>query len=91
MAGYKNARGAIGYSFMYYSSEMFINNKIKYIGVEGVKPSPGTVRDRTYPFTVPIYAVTLQSNTDENVQKFLEWIVSEEGQTLVERTGYVSL
>jgi phosphate transport system substrate-binding protein len=89
VAGYQNARNAIGYSFMYYSSSMIKNNQIKYIAVEGVKPAPETVRNKSYPFTVPVFAVTLKSNTGKNVGKFIDWIVSEEGQSLVEKTGYV--
>ncbi len=89
VASYKNAKNSIGYSFMYYSTEMIRNNQIKYIAIDGVKPTPETVRNKTYPFTVPVYAVTLKSNQKENVSRFIQWILSEEGQGLVERTGYV--
>ncbi len=89
VASYKNARNSIGYSFMYYSSSMIKNNQIKYIGVNGIKPTPETVRSKAYPFTVPVYAVTLKSNNKENVSKLISWILSEEGQGLIEKTGYV--
>lgn len=91
VASYKNAKNSIGYSFMYYSTEMIRNNQIKYIGIDGVKPTPETVRNKSYPFTVPVYAVTLKSNQKENVTSFLKWGLSEEGQSLVEKTGYVPL
>lgn len=91
VANYKNAKNSIGYSFMYYSSSMIQNNQIKYIGINGVKPTPETVLNKTYPFTVPAYAVTLKSNTNENVQKFIEWILSDEGQELIHKTGYISI
>ena len=89
VAGYKNAKNAIGYSFMYYSSKMIRNNQIKYIGVNGIKPTVETVRNKTYSFTVPVYAVTLKSNNKENVAKFIDWVLSDEGQSLIEKTGYV--
>lgn len=89
VASYKNAKSAIGYSFMYYSSKMIKNNQIKYIGVNGIKPTKETVRNKSYPFTVPVYAVTLKSNKKENVTKFIDWILSDEGQSLIEKTGYV--
>jgi phosphate transport system substrate-binding protein len=89
VASYKNAKNSIGYSFMYYSSSMIKNNQIKYIAVDGITPTPETVRNKTYPFTVPVYAVTLKSNTKENVGKLISWILSEEGQNLIEKTGYV--
>jgi phosphate transport system substrate-binding protein len=88
VASYKNAKNSLGYSFMYYSSEMIKNNQIKYIAINGVKPTPETVRNKTYPFTVPVYAVTLKSNKKENVSRLLRWVLSEEGQSLVEKTGY---
>lgn len=88
VSGYKNARNSLGYSFMYYSSEMVKNNQIKYIAIDGIKPTQETIINHSYPFTVPVYAVTLASNKDENVHIFLEWILSEEGQSLVEKTGY---
>ncbi len=91
VASYKNAKNSLGYSFMYYSSEMIKNNQIKYIAIDGVKPTPETVRDKTYPFSVPVYAVTLKSNKKENVSRLIQWVLSEEGQSLVERTGYTSV
>ena len=89
VAGYRNAKNAIGYSFMYYSSAMIKNNQIKYISIDGVKPTADTVRSGEYPFTVPVYAVTLKSNADKNVARLIDWILSAEGQSLVEKTGYV--
>lgn len=89
VASYKNAKNSIGYSFMYYSSEMFKNNQIKYVAIDGIQPTPETVINRTYPFTVPVYAVTLKSNKNENVEELMQWILSAEGQKLVEETGYV--
>lgn len=68
---------------------MIKNNQIKYIGVNGIKPTSETVRNKTYTFTVPVYAVTLKSNTKENVSKLITWILSEEGQRLIEKTGYI--
>ena len=37
------------------------------------------------------YAVTYEENTNENVDKLLEWILSEEGQYILEETGYVGI
>lgn len=89
IASYKNAKNAIGYSFMYYSSSMIKSNQIKYISIDGVKPAPETVRSGKYPFTVPVYAVSLKSSPNKNVLRFIEWILSGEGQSLIEKTGYV--
>ncbi len=89
VADYKNAKNSLGYSFMYYATSMIKNNQIKYISVNGIKPSPETVRSKEYPFTVPVYAVTLKSNDNKFTGKFIDWILSPEGQSLIEQTGYV--
>jgi phosphate transport system substrate-binding protein len=91
VASYKNSKNALGYTFMYYSTQMIRNHQIKYLAINGIKPTPETVRNKTYPFTVPVYAVTLKSNKKENVSSFLKWVLSEEGQRLIEKTGYVSI
>jgi phosphate transport system substrate-binding protein len=91
VANYKNAQNSLGYSFMYYSTQMVKNNQIKYLAIDGIKPTPKSVRDKTYPFTVPVYAVTLKSNMKENVNRFVQWVISEEGQSLVEKTGYIPI
>ncbi|MGC7871295.1 PstS family phosphate ABC transporter substrate-binding protein [Desulfosporosinus sp. SYSU MS00001] len=89
VASYKNAKNSLGYTFMYYATQMIKNKQIKYLAINGIKPTPETVRNKTYPFTVPVYAVTLKSNTKERVCDFLLWVVSAEGQSLIEKTGYV--
>ncbi|WP_181592501.1 substrate-binding domain-containing protein [Paenibacillus sp. YN15] len=89
VASYRNSKNALGYTFMYYASSMVKDNRIKYLAVDGIKPSPETIRDGTYPFAGQFYAVTLKSNTSPQVRKLLDWMTSAEGQTLVEKTGYV--
>jgi len=37
------------------------------------------------------YAVTYKNNDNENVQKLLDWILSSEGQEIIEKTGYVAV
>ena len=39
----------------------------------------------------PLYAVTRKGETNPNVQIFLDWITGEQGQELVEKSGYVGM
>lgn len=87
---YKNFKNAIGYSFRFYSTEMVKNNKIKLLSVNGVYPSLENIENGTYPIASYFYAVT-RSDADENVLKLLEWITGEQGQKIVEMTGYAPL
>lgn len=90
VASYRNYKNAIGYTFRFFSVEMVQNDKIKLLAIDGVEPSVETIRSDEYPLASEFYAVTAGSD-NPNVQPFIEWILSEEGQELVERTGFVSM
>lgn len=87
---YKNYKNAIGYTFRYYSNEMVKNKEIKLLEINGVAPTRETIRNNTYPIASEFYIVTAGEPTG-NVKKLIEWVLSEEGQALVEKAGYVSL
>lgn len=90
VASYRNYKNAIGYTFRFFSTEMVRNDKIKLLAIDGVEPSIETIRSDEYPLSSEFYAVTAGSD-NPNVQPFIDWILSEEGQELVERTGFVSI
>jgi phosphate transport system substrate-binding protein len=90
VASYNNSENSIGYSFLFYATEMVKNNKIKLLAIDGVFPTKNTIKTREYPFTQTFYAIT-RSNKTENVNKFIEWILSKQGQYLIEQTGYIPI
>lgn len=85
---YRNYKNAIGYTFRYYSTEMVGNKEIQLLSIDGIEPTKENIRNGTYPLTSEFYAVTTGTE-NPNVQKFIDWIVSPEGQALVEKVGYV--
>ncbi|OKP95716.1 PstS family phosphate ABC transporter substrate-binding protein [Paenibacillus sp. P46E] len=87
---YRNFKNALGFSFLFYASEMNKNDRIKLLAIDGVKPDKEGIRSGKYPMTTEFYAVTAGS-VNPNVKPFLDWIQSAEGQELVEKTGYTSL
>lgn len=89
-AAYHNHKNALGFSFRYYATEMVENHDIKLLKVNGIAPTVETIADGTYPITSEFYAITTEANY-EKYKPFLNWMTSEEGQALVERTGYVPL
>lgn len=89
-SSYRNYKNALGYSFLFYASEMNRDGEIELLAIDGVKPDKESIRNGTYPLAAEIYAVTAGSD-NPNVQPFLDWIQSSEGQELVEKTGYTSL
>lgn len=89
-ANYKNYKNAIGYSFRFYSTEMAQNNQIKLLKLDGVAPTKENIINGTYPIASEFYAVTTQQS-NPNCQPLLEWICGEQGQRIVDETGYVAV
>jgi len=88
---YRNKTAAIGFSFRYYMEGIIQNPDVKLLSVDGVAPTPENIANGTYPITGYLYAVTWEGNENENVQKLLDWILSPEGQYIIEKTGYVPI
>ncbi len=97
VASYRNYRNAIGFSFRFYATEMVQSGDIRLLSLNGVEPTKETIRSGTYPIASSFYAVTAApmgeppvEERNEHAAALLQWILSEEGQTLVERSGYVA-
>ena len=88
VSAYKNYNNAIGYTFRYYSTQMVKNNKIRLLEINGVEPTVETIRSGDYPITGDIYAITAGSD-NPHIDTFIDWILSEQGQEILEKTGYV--
>jgi len=91
VSDYKSKSNSIGFSFRYYLEGIIQNPDIKILSIDGVAPTPENIKNGTYPITGPLYAVTFEGNDNENVEKLLEWILSDEGQYIIEKTGYVGI
>ena len=91
VSDYRSKSNSIGFSFRYYVEGIIQNPDIKMLSVDGVAPTAENIRNGSYPIVTPMYAVTYEENTNENVDKLLQWILSEEGQYIIEETGYVGI
>ena len=89
-AEYRNHRNAIGFSFRFFAEEMVRNGNIRLLAIDGVYPARETIADGTYPLASEFYAVTANT-VNPNVERFIEWILSPQGQSLVEKTGYTPI
>ena len=88
---YKSKTNSIGFSFRYYVEGIIKNPDIKMISIDGAAPTSENIRNGSYPILTPIYAVTYKENQNGNVDKLLEWILSDEGQYIINETGYVGI
>lgn len=88
---YRNYKNAVGYSFRFFATEMVKNDQIRLLEVDGVYPDRDNIQNGTYPLAAEFYAVTTKNNANPNVDSLIEWILSPQGQELVEKTGYTAI
>lgn len=98
VASYRNHKNAIGFSFRFYSTEMVENEQIKLLALNGVEPTIDTIRDGSYPISSNFYAITASpigepapEERNEDLRALIDWILSEQGQRIIEETGYVGV
>lgn len=65
-----------------------IDRSIKAIDVAGIHPTTDNVVSRKYPLYRPFLLITRQDDVNENAQKFIDFVLSKQGQTLIEQYGY---
>lgn len=87
---YRNLPNAIGYTFRFFCTEM-IGSDVKLLSINGVEPSLENIRNESYPITSTLYMVTRKGEDNPNVQALMDWVLSEQGQALVEKAGYVGI
>ena len=89
VSDYENGLDAIGYSYYYYANEMYYSEDLKYLGINGIKPTYDTIKDESYPILTAYYIVTRKGETNENVLKLKETMLSKRGQEVATKAGYV--
>lgn len=82
---------SIGFSFRYYMDGIVGNESVKMLSINGVYPSAENIQNGTYPIIAQFYAIYRADNDNPNIPVLLDWILSEEGQTLIEESGYVKI
>lgn len=91
VAQYNNENGALGYTFRYFLSGLNQEKHVRMLKVDGIEPSIENIRNGSYPITVDLVCAKLVSNEDEYVQKTVDFLLSDDGQELVEKNGYSPL
>lgn len=81
----------IGFSFRYYVTGMLGEGGVKILTLNGIEPTAETIADGSYPISGNIYAVYRKGETNENVYKAIDFMLSPEGQKIVEQSGYIPL
>lgn len=92
VADYQNAPDTLGYSYYYFVMDMWGAKDTKLMKVNGILPEKSSITDKSYPYTTAYYAVfRADEPSDSSVRKIVNWILSDEGQALMEEAGYVKV
>jgi phosphate transport system substrate-binding protein len=75
---------AIGYGGFAYGDSVFM------APLNGITPSEENVLNDTYPLSRYLYFYTI-TTPDENIRKFIDWVISPAGQKIVKNVGYFPL
>ena len=81
----------IGFSFRYYVTGMLGEGGVKILKINGIEPTPETIADGSYPVSGGVYAVYRKNEKNANVQKAIDFMLSPEGQKIVEQSGYIPI
>lgn len=82
---------AIGFSFRFYVEDVVEDGEVKMLALDGVYPNSENIKNETYPIVNNFYAVYRTDNENPNVEILIDWILSEEGQFIIEQTGYAGV
>ncbi|MCQ2529517.1 MAG: substrate-binding domain-containing protein [Saccharofermentans sp.] len=81
----------IAFSFRFYVEDITNYGGIKILSLNGVYPSAETIRDGSYPISSEFYAIYRADDTNPNIPVVIDWLLSNEGQALIEANGYVGV
>ncbi len=83
--------GSIGYSFRYYLDGIVGDDGVKMLCVDGIYPSAENIRNSSYPIINQFYAVCRADDSNENTDALIDWLLSEEGQQIINQCGYIGI
>ncbi len=90
VAYYDNAKGALGYSYLYFVTNQHFDEDIKLLKIEGYAPDKENIQSGKYPM-ITQYCCVINRNqpADSTVRKIIDWCTGPQGQQLAEELYYV--
>ena len=68
----------------------YVTDSVKCLRINGIVPSEESVIDDSYPISRYLHFYTLRQPEGE-VKKFIDWVLSDEGQKIVKESGYIPI
>ena len=91
VGNYENSEASLGYTYLYYIDTLYKDSGIKTLAIDGIAPTEENLRSGAYPFTTNYYGV-IRGGEEEGVGgRFLDWMLSEEGQRCIAQAGYIPM
>lgn len=84
---WKGVQPALGYTYRFFGLKMNPNPEAKFLKINGAEPSTENIKNGSYPLTAQFYAITA-GEPKGNCKLLIDWILSPQGQRLIEKTGY---
>ena len=91
VAQYYGEEGAIGYTFRYFLEELNQEEGIKMLSVDGIYPSLENIENGSYKTVTDLCLITRKNDPNPYVQKMIDFMLSEDGQFIVRKTGYAGV
>ncbi len=91
VAQYNNEKGAMGYTFRYFLEGLNQEKHVKILSIDGIAPTVENIKTGKYPLITTLYCVTRVGEENPYVQKVLDFLLSPDGQYIIEKTGYAPL
>lgn len=73
-----------------YLSAARLDERVRPLAIEGVPPSPETLRTRAYPLTRDVELV-VKGEPEGAVRDFVQWVLGPEGQAVTASQGWVTV
>ena len=68
-----------------------LNESVKAVSVDGVEPTVENIKSGKYSLARPFNVAIREDNSDPLVADFMAYVLSEEGQAIVEESGYIAI
>jgi len=93
------ARGGLGYTYKYYTFQEYSEGGLshsptyymKTFAIKGIASSPDNIISGLYPFSINYYGIIRRGDEEKPGEEFLNWILSDVGQTCIRQAGYIPL
>ncbi len=88
---FENGPESLGYTYLYYLSNLYLDENVKVLSVDGIAPTRENIQQGKYPFSTKYYGVIRAGDEEKAGGLFLDWMLSDQGQGCIAQAGYITL